>query len=188
MMVSDRTVVVDASIGIARVRPELASPSVRRLLTSLAADGSRLLVPAHFWIEVINALGVRHRMSVPEIAEALHELDQLAVETVEVDRPLLLSATTLLAGHRLTAYDALYLALAEARDARLATLDRELAAAAGGRAIRLEDAGPPRRLAEQRAAYGAPVTTAAADPGRWPGFGAYLAELRARERPSRGAG
>ena len=184
-------VVIDASVGIARVRAEIASPSVRLAFREWAARGVRLVVPSHFWIEVLNSLGRRHRMTLPEIAEAFHELDEVALETVEVDRPLLLAASALIAAHDLTAYDACYLALAETLDAPLATLDRKLAAAAGGRGFLIDEARGLHRLSDSVAPYGSEASIGASTPtptpgdahaGRWPGFGAYIAELRVRER------
>jgi predicted nucleic acid-binding protein len=186
--VSD-TIVIDASVGIARVRPETASPPVRLAFREWAGRGVRLLVPALFWIEVLNSLGRRHRMTLPEIAEAFHELDGVGLETVDVDRPLLLAASALVAAHALTAYDACYLALADTLDVPLVTLDRRLAAAAGGRGRLIEEASDPRRVSESVAAYESRASIGSPRPkpgdahaGRWPGFGAYIAELRARER------
>jgi predicted nucleic acid-binding protein len=184
-------VVIDASVGIARVRAEIASPPVRLAFQEWAAGGVRLVVPSHFWIEVLNALGKRHRMTLPEIAEAFHELDELALETVEVDRPLLLAASALIAAHDLTANDACYLALAETLDAPLATLDRRLAAAAGERGFLICEARGLSRLSNSVAPHGSEASIGSSTPkptpgdahaGRWPGFGAYIAELRARER------
>jgi hypothetical protein len=80
--------------------------------------------------------------------------------------------------HGLGAYDAAYLALAEAVDGRLLTLDQRLAEAAGERAVPLEGAGPTR-IAERRAPY-----RAGPGIGAVPGFGAYLAELRRRAEAS----
>jgi predicted nucleic acid-binding protein len=184
-------IVIDASVGIARVRPEIASPPVRLAFQEWAARGVRLVVPSLFWIEVLNSLGKRHRMTLPEIAEAFHELDEVALETVEVDRPLLLAASALIVAHDLTAYDACYLALAETLDAPLATLDRKLAAAAGERGDLIEETRGPRRRSESVAPDGSEASIGSSTPkpasgdahaGRWPGFGAYIAELRARER------
>jgi hypothetical protein len=73
--------------------------------------------------------------------------------------------------HRLIAYDAAYLALALQLDAQLLTLDLRLAAAAGPRAIPIEDG---HYLAEQGRTYEHDVT--------WPdyrGASAFLAKLRA---------
>jgi hypothetical protein len=78
---------------------------------------------------------------------------------------------------RLTIYDALYLALAEVEDARLATADRMLAEAAGARAILLGD--EEGAIHETPAEYGSAAPPA--DHDAWPGMGAYLDRLR-RER------
>jgi hypothetical protein len=78
--------------------------------------------------------------------------------------------------HRLSGYDAVYLALTMALDARLATLDDRLADAAGDRALRL---GRGRRaISEPDAPYGRPEALAA-----WAHsavIGAHIAKLRAR--------
>ena len=74
-----------------------------------------------------------------------------------------------MAAFSLSAYDAAYLALAEAMDADLFTFDARLAAAAGPRAL----PRGPRRRAEEPSPYGpaAPGTV-------WATYGQYLAELR----------
>jgi len=109
-------------------------------------------------------------------------MDELQVESIHLDRPLLLLTIDLQTRSGLSAYDAAYLALAQAEDARLLTLDARLADAAGDRAMRI-DGMPPRRLAEEAAAYGG-------EPIDWARFGPYLARLRAeaREPVSRTAG
>ena len=103
--------------------------------------------------------------------EAVHRLDTLGLETVEPGRPLLLQAIDGIERHGLTAYDALYLVLAESINADLATFDRELVAAAGPRAIVFDEG---HGLHETPAVYEHDVT--------WPsykGASAYLAKLRA---------
>lgn len=110
--------------------------------------------------------------------EALHVLDRLGLVRVELDRPQLLFALDLAERHGLTAYDAAYLATAISADASLLTLDRDLAIAAGDRAVPL-DSG--HRLHETPAPYEHEVT--------WPsyrGAAAFLAELRAEARAGRG--
>ena len=88
----------------------------------------------------------------------------------DLDRPMLLLALDAVARHGLSAYDAAYLALAEAADAELLTADAALAAAAGSRAHLVG----PGRIGESGASYG---VTSWAD---WPGAADYLADLRAR--------
>ncbi len=83
----------------------------------------------------MNVLGRRYRAEPPELLEALVELEAVGLETVELDRPMLLLALDAVVRHGLTAYDAAYLAVADAADARLRTGDTELATAAGRRAL-----------------------------------------------------
>lgn len=110
-------------------------------------------------------------MRAEKVVESLREIDDLGIESVRIDRPLLLTAIDLQNRFELTAYDAIYLALAETEDARLLTLDRRLAAAAGHRAIRI-DGMHAAGLSEGKAPYGS-------EPVNWARFGPYLARLRA---------
>ncbi len=100
---------------------------------------------------------------------AFRELDELGVETVDLDRTMLLLTIDLVVRHRLSSHDAMYLALAESAEADLLTLDADLAAAAGSRSV-LDGLPRPPRLHEELAAYEASTT--------WANHGRYLAELR----------
>jgi len=111
-----------------------------------------------------------------EVVAGLRETDELGLETVPMDRALLLVTIDLAGRTGLSAYDAMYLALAEVEDARLLTLDRRLAAAAGPRAVHLAALGPGRP-AESPEPYGS-------EPVDWARFGPYLAKLRAEARSS----
>ena len=102
--------------------------------------------------------------------QAIHDLDEIGFETIPLDRPLLVLSIDMGERHRLTAYDAAYLALAVSMDASIATLDTALRAAAGARALHIG----PTRMSETPAAYEHSVT--------WPdykGASAFLARLRA---------
>ena len=154
------SVVVDASVGLAYVRDEVTSAAVDRAVAAWSRAGARLVVPAVFWLEVVNVLGTKHRYRAAQAAEALRELDELGLETVEIGRPELLLVADAVERHRLPAYDATYLVLARQLGAPLATLDRQLAAAAGPLGMLLgEERGPrhargrrPVRHAERRPA------------------------------------
>jgi len=172
-------VVVDASVGVARIRPEIASLVVRRAFTSWSLGRSRLIVPPLFWLEVVNALGGRHRYPASGIAEALRELDELGLETVEIGRPELLLVADAMERHRLPAYDAAYLVLAGQLGAPLATLDRQLAAAAGRLGMLLIEE-PGRGAREATAPYDTPVADRPSSLPDYAGLGAYLGELRRR--------
>jgi predicted nucleic acid-binding protein len=164
------TIVLDASVAIALIRREPAEPALAEVLHSAAREAVQLLVPDGFWLELVDVLIRRYRAAPEKAIEAVRDVDDLGVESVRVDRPLLLVAIDLQARFGLSAYDASYLALAETVDARLLTLDRQLSLAAGPRAIRIPGLGQ-ERLSELPAPYGAPVD--------WARFGPYLARLRA---------
>jgi len=166
--------VLDASAAVAIVRGEPAAAPVSAALRDQQAAGGELVVPDHFWLELVNVLVRRYALSPDEVAEAIHGFDEIGFTTVEVDRPLLLLAIDFMHRSGLGAYDGAYLALAEAIDGRLLTLDARLAEAASGRALTaVADGGATSR--EQPAAYGTETALAA-----WAGFGAWLAELRHR--------
>lgn len=166
--------VLDASVAIAIVRSEPTAPALLALLRTSIAHGGRRLVPDDFWLELANVLVRRHHASPEEAVEALREVDDFELESVRLDRPLLLASLDLQARFGLSAYDAAYLALANAEDARLLTLDAELARAAGRRTVRLQGAGRSR-LSEEAASYGHEAID-------WARFGPYLARLRAEAR------
>jgi predicted nucleic acid-binding protein len=172
---SDRpTVVIDASVAIARLRVEEHTPQILAAFRDWSRSGTRLIVPRAFWWEVVNALAIGHGYAGDQVLEAVHELETVGIESRDPDRGQLLLAISAIERFRLTAYDAQYLVLAETIVAPLATLDRALARAAGSRARYLGLGDPGHRLSEAPAAYEHDVT--------WPnykGASAYLAKLRA---------
>lgn len=164
------SIVLDASAAIAMIRREPAGTTLLEVLRASDADAVRLLVPDAFWLEFVNVLVRRYRAQPTEAVEAVQAMDDFGIETVQIDRPLLLVTVDLQARFGLSAYDAVYLALAETEDARLLTLDRELAHAAGPRGIRIPGLAQ-ERVSETPAPYGEPID--------WARFGPYLGRLRA---------
>jgi predicted nucleic acid-binding protein len=168
---SMRAVVIDASVAVAVVLEEPAGIRAGQALRSWVAGERQMFVPSHFWLEVVNALGKAPSAPGQRVLAAVHRLDVFGLQTLEPDRPLLLQVIDRVERLRLTAYDAMYLVVAESLDADLVTLDRDLAAAAGPRAITFDEA---HGLHEPPAVYEHDVT--------WPsykGASAYLAKLRA---------
>lgn len=173
-MTQARPVVVDASVAMSIVRNEPTAPAARRAVTEWSARGRQLLVPSHFWLEVVNPLARRYRWDGMAILHGIRDLDELELTTVESDRTQVLLTIDLVERFGLTSFDAAYLALAQIYAADLATLDLELAQAAGVRAIPVDDR---RRLSETSTPYEHDVT--------WPdykGASAYLAKLRVEAR------
>ena len=167
-------VVLDASVGIPLVRDEPTSLRISQRIHALRKTGHRLIVPFLFWLEILNVLGRRYQAPPQAILEAIVELEAAGLETVELDRPMLLLAVDAVVRHGLTAYDATYLALADAADAQLLTADATLAAAAGGRGILLGEAHGVRERPVGYLPAGGPAWAT------WPGAAAYLRQLRAR--------
>jgi predicted nucleic acid-binding protein len=168
---SSGPVIIDASVAVCLLLGEPEQDSVARALHEWTTTKRPRVVPVQFWLEVVNRLSREVGMTGAGILGAVHRLDTFGLETVEVDRTLVLRVIDLVERFRLTAYDAQYLAIAESLDGELATLDRALTVAAGDRAVRLVD---DRRLHERPAVYEAEVT--------WPMYkeaSAYLAKLRA---------
>jgi predicted nucleic acid-binding protein len=170
---SASSIVLDASVAIAVIRREPTRQTLLGVLRETAAGRGDRMVPDHFWLELANVLIRRYGVTAEEAVERLRDVDDFGLRSIRVDRPLLLVTLDLQARFGLSAYDAAYLALAETEDARLLTLDRRLALAAGARAVRLPGL-TPERLAEEPEAYGEPVD--------WARFGGYLARLRAETR------
>lgn len=142
--------VIDTSAALAILLKEEAEETVERVMNGWRRRGSRIVVPAIFWVEVVNALVRRHAQPIDVVLEAIATLDGMGVTTVQTGRVGVLATVDAVVGHGLTGYDATYLALAETLDARLLTLDRELAVAAGPRAVSLPSL---KVMGEARATY-----------------------------------
>lgn len=166
-------VVVDASVALAYLTDEIWSPQARQSVAQWQASATELLVPAHFWLEVTNFLVGRRKVSPDQAVAVFVDLDVLDLRTLDTDRPLLLLAMDHMARSRLTAYDAIYLALALSTGSKLATLDRLLADAAGPYGLLIGSRG----ISETRAPY----RDATDDYTGWAHsavVGAHIAELR----------
>ena len=131
--------VLDASFACQWLFGDEASPAGDAALRVIAQKGA--LVPALWVFEITNVLGLaarRGRLSVADVQEALGLLRSLPLI---VDEPLSLgvsdSLLSLMQTHRLTAYDATYLELAQRHGLALATKDRELLAAASSAGVPL---------------------------------------------------
>ncbi|HYN33451.1 MAG TPA: type II toxin-antitoxin system VapC family toxin [Ilumatobacteraceae bacterium] len=119
--------VVDASVLFEVVAD---TPHSELLRQRLAADTDQV-APHLIDAEVLAVIQAKHRRGVIDLTAASQAVDDLAAWPGErwSHRPLLDRVWQLRDNVR--AYDALYVALAEALDATLLTLDRRLAAAPG---------------------------------------------------------
>jgi predicted nucleic acid-binding protein len=133
-------VVLDASVTASWYFPDEAHPVALRALEIVRREGA--VVPQHWWFELLNAFLIgerRGRLSENETTEALSYLSRLKIEYASL--PEHAAVLSLARKHRLSFYDAVYLELAQRTNLSLATLDRELAAAASMAGVPL--VGPP---------------------------------------------
>jgi len=118
------TLVVDASIVIKWVFPELYSAAARRILS----EGYELLAPDLLWPEVGNVLWKRFKageISADEARELLQDVKRFPIITFP-SFALLGVALDIATQFGRSVYDSLYLALAVSQACRLATSDRSL--------------------------------------------------------------
>jgi predicted nucleic acid-binding protein len=165
-----RPLVVDASVAIAICIEEPTFERAVAILREREVAGARVLAPAFLWLEILNVLIRRYHQPPELVLQSIVDLETLGLTSVELDRPQVLLTLDLLGRHRISAYDASYLALAESVDGDLLTLDHQLAAAAGSRALPITGR---RAFREIQAPYEDSWVA-------WPGAAAYLKELRAQ--------
>lgn len=124
--------VIDASLALAWCFPDEVTERSDALLERARRDD--VLVPAHFPVEVANVLAQSERSgrldaeTADRFAEALRSLSLIVGDGVAVADVATIARVA--RAHELSAYDWLYLDLARARGAALATLDGRLAEAA----------------------------------------------------------
>jgi predicted nucleic acid-binding protein len=125
--------VLDSSVTMAWFFDDEATPATDDLLDRLNQDG-HALVAAHWALEVCNTLLMAERRKRSTVADSSHFLAILDALPIETDQDTVAKAsTTTLALARtqgLTVYHGAYLELAMRRSVPLATLDKDLRAAA----------------------------------------------------------
>lgn len=132
--------VLDASAVLPWCFQDEATEETGRLL-ALADGGERIYVPAHWPAEVLNGLtraARRGRVDEPSVDQFLKDLIEfnIAVDARSMTEQWT-EARPLIRKHRLSAYDAAYLALAKRLHIELATFDEQLRIAAQAEGVPL---------------------------------------------------
>ncbi len=126
------TTVIDASVTIAALSPDEASGEAYSIIDACLENGA--VVPPNWPLEIANVLLVKQRRRLIAAALADEALDAIFGIPTSIDdaadRQTLGRTKRLAEQHGLSCYDAAYLELAIRRGLPLATLDRNLAAAA----------------------------------------------------------
>lgn len=124
--------IVDASMALTWHFDDEHSPATEAVFARTVTEA--IVVPSHWASEIANGVlvGERRGRAVPAQLEPLLErIDKMEIEIDDADRSIVFSVVLPLARRLgLTVYDALYLELAKRRGLPLATLDKDLAAAA----------------------------------------------------------
>jgi predicted nucleic acid-binding protein len=123
--------VMDASACAAWFVPDEASPRSRRALQEVTEGRLRLVEPTLWEYELLNLVRVavlRKRLTEQEAKSALRLFLEVPSRVVSPDAGLRLHALDLACRHALSAYDAVYLALAELQGVPLGTADKALRA------------------------------------------------------------
>jgi predicted nucleic acid-binding protein len=133
------SLVLDSSVTLAWVYCDETSEALQHVFNLVSEHGA--WVPALWRLEVANILEMGVRRGRNDAAFRNATLADLALLPISLDpetHQQAWGATAMLgARHQLTLYDAAYLELAQRRGLPLATLDRELRAAAGVEGIPL---------------------------------------------------
>jgi predicted nucleic acid-binding protein len=124
--------VLDASIVLTWCFPDENDSKAQYPLSLLRQTGGQAIAPSFWPVEVLNALlmGERHQRITSNLIEVF--LDDLRMLPVRLDPGTsdTRKMESLAREHKLTAYDAAYLELAQRLSLPLATLDRALLKAA----------------------------------------------------------
>jgi predicted nucleic acid-binding protein len=121
--------IIDASVAVAWVTTEPATPAALRLLRGSVS----LLAPRLMAIESANALWKKSRrgdVGGDDVVKALATLHAVGIQWID-EAPLVLEATRLGLDIGHPVYDCLYLVVAQAHGVPLATFDERLRRAAG---------------------------------------------------------
>jgi predicted nucleic acid-binding protein len=132
--------VLDASATLPWCFRDEATNQTEALLVRATA-GETLFVPPHWSTEVLNVLLQAHRrnrISSADFDEFLRSLAHFSLEVESLPLNQYLEAVRSLANrHRLTAYDAAYLELAQRLSLPLASFDGDLCSAARAEGVKL---------------------------------------------------
>lgn len=127
-------VVLDASVVLSWCFPDEKSQKAEEISGRIAA-GDRIVVPAFWRYEILNALlvGEKRKRLTHELTKAfINDLDRLPldVDAIPTSTVVFVATQSLCRKHGITAYDAAYLEIAIREKNALATVDDDLRRAA----------------------------------------------------------
>jgi predicted nucleic acid-binding protein len=119
-----REVVLDASVVLKWLHKEgeVGSEEAQKLRDEFEAGDLKVVAPPLLWLEILNVAARRWRWGAVQLEELAAALPELGFELIDPK----LSEVAEWAGRGLTAYDAAYVAAAEAAGLPLITDDAEI--------------------------------------------------------------
>jgi predicted nucleic acid-binding protein len=131
--------IVDSSVALSWCFEDERTPATKALLERVAETGA--LAPQHWPLEILNGLTMGERRGRIEPSKRQRLVDFLRDLPITLDTETAVQVwdpTQRLADrYRLTAYDAVYLELAQRRSLPLTTLDRDLRSASSAVGVAL---------------------------------------------------
>jgi len=120
--------VIDASIGIKWFKPENESNLEVALILreNILNNKNNVLIPNLFLYEIFNALLLNTSFTKDELNDALNTIYLMELEIINSDKGLLERTLSISYDYRITYYDSLYIASAEAYNSFLITEDKEI--------------------------------------------------------------
>jgi predicted nucleic acid-binding protein len=131
-------IVIDASVAIAWCLRDREGTAQADAVMDRASTEA-VIVPGLFWHEIRSVLVVAERKERVEADAAEYHIERLrTLRFVTDDNQNDRQTVALARRHGLSGYDAAYLETAKRRGAKLATLDKKLAAAAGEEGVSID--------------------------------------------------
>jgi predicted nucleic acid-binding protein len=122
-----RRAVVDTSVAFKWLCPrdEHGTEEAASLLYAHRAGDVALCAPATFLVELANAVRCSPHFAPEDTLTTIRELEKLAIAVADATPERLAAAAGLSYEHKMSLYDALFLALAEELECPLVTADRK---------------------------------------------------------------
>lgn len=123
-----KTLITDASVGVKWIFPEEHDSFARKIFDQIGSSEVRIVVPELFYSEVANACWVRVKRKMVQFQEAVKLLGLISKLPLlkRADSEFTAVALEHAVHYNISAYDALYVALAETYLASLVTADKAL--------------------------------------------------------------
>ena len=138
--------VLDASVALSWYVDSPVHPYAGLVREALQQRGATAIAPALWSLEMANGLQMADRrgtLTSDEVGRGLQQLELLTRSVIELEMQWISIREAFVAARsfRLSAYDAMYLDLARRKGLPLASLDKELAAAAQKLGVAIFEAG-----------------------------------------------